>query len=185
MQNTGEEIVGEYLKLVKGCDFIEYNFYTPDVQGEIDVVGINIKLKSIYLCEVAVHLVTGLQYGNPKTKRPDNVNRFVKKFSKNIEYANKYFNKYKKYFMLWSPVVKNQKAAKYNQCDDIKEIVATIKNKYNVKIEPVINSTFKAALSELRTYAAKETKELKSPVMRYLQIEERLARHLRLMDKTR
>ena len=39
MQNIGEEIVGEYLKILRGCDFVEYNLYTPDVQGEIE--GIN------------------------------------------------------------------------------------------------------------------------------------------------
>lgn len=48
MQNIGEEISGEYLKIVKGCDFIEYNLQTPDVQGEIDVVGIDVKKKELY-----------------------------------------------------------------------------------------------------------------------------------------
>lgn len=77
MQNIGEEIAGEYLKFVKGCEFIEYNLYTPDVQGEIDVIGINIKEKALYVCEVAIHLTTGLQY--VKSKAPDNVNRFLNK----------------------------------------------------------------------------------------------------------
>ncbi len=106
MQNPGEEIVGEYLKYFLGCDFVEYNLYTPDVQGEIDVVGLNPKNKIVYICEVATHLVTGLQY--VKERQPDNVDRFTKKFRKNIEYANKYFDGYEKHFMLWSPIVKNQ-----------------------------------------------------------------------------
>ena len=89
MQNPGEELVGEYLKIILGCDFVEYNLYTPDIQGEIDIVGINASKKELYVCEVATHLITGLQY--VKDKQPDNVDRFVKKFSKNIEYANKYF----------------------------------------------------------------------------------------------
>ena len=38
MQNPGEEVTGEYLKIILGCDFVEYNLYTPDIQGEIDVV---------------------------------------------------------------------------------------------------------------------------------------------------
>ncbi len=80
MQNPGEEIVGEYLKYFLGCDFVEYNLYTPDVQGEIDVVGINPKNKVVYICEVATHLVTGLQY--VKERQPDNVERFTKKFRK-------------------------------------------------------------------------------------------------------
>ena len=33
-------------------------------------------------------------------------------------------------------------------------------------------------LKQLREYAAKETKELKSPILRLMQIEEKLAKHV-------
>lgn len=179
MQNPGEEVVGEYLKVVLGCDFVEYNLYTPDIQGEIDVVGINAKKKVIYICEVATHLITGLQY--VKDKQPDNVDRFIKKFSKNIEYANKYFQEYEKHFMLWSPIVKNQGVlAKHNQTNDIQGISNYLFTKYAVMIEPIINYEYAKCLGELRAYAAKETKELKSPVLRLMQIEEKLAKHLKM-----
>lgn len=177
MQNIGEEIAGEYLKFVKGCEFIEYNLYTPDVQGEIDVIGINIKEKALYVCEVAIHLTTGLQY--VKNKAPDNVNRFLNKFRKNIPYAEKYFPDYEKHFMLWSPIVKNQGVnAKHNQLNDVNEIKAKLKEEYGHDLELVINQTYQNAMDELRAVAAKETKELKSPVLRLLQIEEKLCKHL-------
>ncbi len=180
MQNPGEEVVGEYLKIVLGCDFVEYNLYTPDIQGEIDVVGINAKDEILYVCEVATHLITGLQY---VTKRqPDNVNRFVKKFRKNIEYANKHFADYEKHFMLWSPVVKNQGPnAKHNQLQDITRIQDTLNSEFGVTIEPVINHEYAKCLEQLRIYAAKETKELKSPILRLMQIEEKLVKHLKLL----
>ncbi len=41
MQNPGEEFVGEYLRHIRGCEFVQYNLQTTDVQGEIDVIGIN------------------------------------------------------------------------------------------------------------------------------------------------
>lgn len=177
MQNIGEEIVGEYLKVILGCDFVEYNLYTPDVQGEIDVVGINAKEKEIYICEVATHLVTGLQY--VKDNQPDNVDRFIKKFRKNIQYANKYFSDYKKHFMLWSPIVKNQgPSAKHNQMNDIGNIKEAITNEFGYEIEAIINCQYQNCLKQLRAYAAKETKELKSPVLRMMQIEEKLAEHV-------
>ena len=181
MQNPGEEIAGEYLKIILGCDFVEYNLYTPDVQGEIDVVGINAKEKVVYICEVATPLVTGLMYVS--NKKPDNVNRFVKKFRKNIKYANKYFSDYEKHYMLWSPIVKNSGPnAKTNQLKDIKEIQRIFKVESNVDIEPVINHKYKQCLNELRAYAAKETKELKSPIMRLMQIEEKLSKHISRLD---
>jgi hypothetical protein len=177
MQNPGEELVGEYLKIVLNCDFVEYNLYTPDIQGEIDVVGINALDKRLFVCEVATHLITGLQY--VKNKQPDNVDRFVKKFSKNIEYANKYFPDFEKHYQLWSPIVKNQKeGSKNNQTRDISDIVEKIKNKYSVEIEPVINQEYYDCILKLRNYAAKETKELKSPILRLLQIEEKLKKHI-------
>ncbi len=178
MQNLGEEIVGEYLKVILGCDFVEYNLYTPDVQGEIDVVGINAKKNIVYVCEVATHLITGLQY--VKNKQPDNVNRFISKFRKNIEYANKYFEDYEKHFMLWTPIVKNSReGAKNNQLRDLKDIQVQMKAEYDVEIEAVINHEYQHCLDKLRAYASKETKELKSPVLRMMQIEEKLSKHLK------
>ena len=173
-----EEIAGEYLKVIKGCEFIEYNLYTPDVQGEIDVVGIDVKNKRLYVCEVATHLITGLQYVTQAT--PDNVDRFLKKFRKNIPYANKYFPDYEKHFMLWSPIVKNQGPnAKNNQLRDVNEIRQRLEDEYGHSLELIVNNEYKKCLDDLRAYAGKETKELKSPVLRMMQIEEKLTKHLK------
>ena len=59
--NIGEEICGEWLRHIKGCDFVQYNVQTHDAQGEIDVIGINLDERIVYACEVAIHLITGLQ----------------------------------------------------------------------------------------------------------------------------
>jgi hypothetical protein len=183
MENIGESLVGDYLKVILGCDFVEFNLYTPDVQGEIDVVGINAKGKKIYICEVATHLVTGLMYVNQKEKTPENVVRFVKKFTKNIEYADKYFADYEKVFMLWSPIIKNQKTgAKFNQTDDIAKIKAEIFERFQVDIQVVCNQKYMDCINQLRHYAGTETKELKSPVLRLFQIEEKLTKHLKKLS---
>lgn len=175
--NIGEEIVSSYLQYIKKCEFIQNNLYTPDTQGEIDVVGIDIDNKTIYVCEVAIHLITGLQY--TKNNRTNNVNKLYEKFCKDIEYANKYFPKYTKIFMLWSPIVKNQKVtAKNNQVNDVQEVIDKIKLKYKVEIEAIINERFLNCINELRNYAAIESKEIKSPVIRLFQIEEKIRKHL-------
>lgn len=175
--NIGEEIVSSYLEYIKKCEFIQKNLYTTDLQGEIDVVGIDLNSKTIYICEAAIHLITGLQY--TKENQPNNVNKLVDKFSKDIEYARKYFPDYNSIFMLWSPIVKNAKpGAKHNQMRDVSEISEIIMEKYNVKIDFIINDRFLECLNELRQYASNETKEIKSPVLRLLQIEEHLKRFL-------
>jgi hypothetical protein len=47
-----------------------------------------------------------------------------------------------------------------------------IKAKTDVVLVLVVNADYVQAIDELRAFAAQETKELKSPVMRFLQIEE-------------
>ena len=124
--NIGEEIVAAYLQYIKGCEFIQQNLYTADVQGEIDVVGIDLETKTIYVCEVAIHLITGLQY--VKGSQPNNANKLTEKFSRDIEYTNKFFPDYTKHFMLWSPIVRvSSDKAKFSQMVDIEVITSNIK----------------------------------------------------------
>ena len=53
MEDSGEHIVGQYLRGVLNCDFVEYNLQTKEVQGEIDVAGINsANKKEAFICEV-------------------------------------------------------------------------------------------------------------------------------------
>lgn len=175
--NIGEEIVMAYLQYVKECDFIQSNLYIPGIQGEIDVVGIDINNKKIYVCEVAIHLITGLQYVH--NKRPNNVNKLVDKFSKDIKYAIDYFPDYEKIPMLWCPIVKNQKVgSKNNQMNDVNEICKIIKEKFKMELTTIINEKFMKCLNELRMYAISDTKENKSPIIRLMQIEEYLKTYL-------
>lgn len=180
--NLGEEIVAVYLQYIKGCEFIQQNLYTADVQGEIDVVGIDLETKTIYVCEVAVHLITGLQY--VKDNHPNNLNKITEKFSRDIEYTNKYFPEYSKHFMLWSPIVRiSGENVKFSQMADISGIKANIQARYGVTLECIINEKFADCLAELRAYAGNQTKEMKSPVLRFMQIEEYLKKHLGKISK--
>ena len=63
----------------------------------------------------------GLQYN--KDNQPDNVRRLTTKFRKDIAYVRSNFKDYEHVFMLWSPIVRNQKAgAKHNQLARVAEI---------------------------------------------------------------
>jgi hypothetical protein len=181
MPNLGEEICGEYLKYILNCEFITYNVTNPDIQGEIDVIGINLQKKMIYICEVAVH-TSGLQYVTDK--RPDDYNRFMAKFEKDIDYAKKYFSDYEIIPMLWSPIVKiSSEKAKYNTFIELENVRKDIKEKYKLNLELVINQKYFDYLNQLKEFASKETAELKSNVMRMFQIEKSLERHLNILRK--
>lgn len=127
--------------------------------------------------EVATHLITGLQY--VRNKRPDNVDRFVKKFTKNIEYAERYFGDHEKHFMLWSPIVKNARpTSKNNQLNDVSQVKKILEEEFGYSLELIINEEYRKCLDQIRDFARSETKELKSPVLRLMQIEEKLNTHL-------
>ena len=54
--DIGEYIVGAYLKIIKKCDFVDYNVRPPGggLEGlnELDVVELDFKNEIAYLCEV-------------------------------------------------------------------------------------------------------------------------------------
>jgi hypothetical protein len=176
MQNIGEEICGEYLKNIIKCDFITYNVTNPDIQGEMDVVGIKIIEREVYVCEVATH-TGGLQYVT--NKQPDDYNRFYSKFKKNIEFARKYFKDYTIIPMLWSPVVKiSNPKAKYDTSKELERLRNKIDEEYELKLGLITNIAFHNALSELKEFASHQSAMLTSSVMRMFQIEASLEKHL-------
>jgi hypothetical protein len=176
--NIGEEIVASYLEYIKECDFVQRNLYTKDVQGEIDVVGINLKTNEAYICESTTHLTTGLLYVGRDYKN-NNIQKLFDKFSKDIEYAEKYLPDYEKHFMLWSPIVRDNKTTLENsQIHQLSIVKVMILEKYGVNLELIINERYKTCLSELRLFSRGETKALQSPVLRFMQIEEYLSKHV-------
>lgn len=63
--DIGESLVGSYLRYVEGCEVVVYNTQTPDVQGEIDVIGIKhgpAPDRTVWLCEAITH-IEGMEYG--------------------------------------------------------------------------------------------------------------------------
>ena len=176
--NFGEELCGEWLRHIRGCEFIQYNLRTTKKQGEIDVIGLNLVEKVVYICEVAVHL-QGLQY--VREGRTDNVRKLVEKFEKDIQWANDNFPKetYSRVFMLWSPIVKDRPDSESNnQMGHVQEVIETARTSWKVDIVPMVNASFLKAIDDLRDFAGRQTKELDSPVMRLLQVESHLRKHL-------
>ena len=173
--NIGEELVAAYLQHAAGCEFIQQNLYTIESQGEIDVVGLNLKERKVFVCEVAIHLTTGLQYTS--AKRPNNIKKLTDKFKRDIDYTKKYLPDFAATYMLWSPVVKARKGeSEYDQMKHLEQVKENIAKEREVELQLVINTEFASRLAELRLIARKTTSNLKSPVMRMLQIEEQLAR---------
>ncbi len=160
LTDVGEFIVGAHLQLIEECDFIDYNVRPPGGGlkglGELDVVGLNFKSNTAYLCEVTTH-IRGVLYKNNQ----ETINRIKKKHERQIEYANKYLKNFKNHrFMFWSPVVPIGYIT-----DHLQEIEG---------LELVINGEYKKRIEQLRLLARNTTHDARNPFFRMLQIMEHL-----------
>ena len=152
----GEYVVGAYLKLVEGCEIIDYNVRPPytGLKGldELDVVALNFEKETVYLCEVTTH-IRGLLYGNNKKT----IDRVKKKFKVQREFFYKFLHDFKNFkFMFWSPVVPNGYLTKILQKID--------------GLEVIINSKYRARVCELQKLASINKQNTVNPFFRSLQI---------------
>ena len=179
MLNVGEQLVSSYLRYIRKCDFVETNVHTGKSQGEIDVIGLSLSKQQVYICEVTIH-IDGLQYVNSKNNQTDNVQKLTDKFSRGIEYAQKYYDEYDQHFMFWSPIVKDSKGKpENNQMRHLEEIQANIKDRYKIDVECIVNEKFQECLVEMRNYAKTSKENFQCPLMRLMQIEEYLDKHVK------
>lgn len=156
----GEYLVGAYLKLVEECDVVDYNVRTPggglEGRGELDVVGLNFKNKTAYICEVTTHIL-GLLYKN----KVESVERVRRKHDRQRQYAKNFLSIFKTHrFMFWSPVVPK---------GYLTTNLAKIEN-----LDLVINGRYKDCIEELRKLARTATHETQNSSFRVLQILEHL-----------
>ncbi len=160
LTDVGEYIVGAYLKLKLYCDFVDYNVRSPGggLKGlnELDVIGLNFKKNTVYLCEVTTH-IQGMLYKDNKTT----VERIKKKHEWQKTYTSEHLGSFgKAHYMLWSPVV---------PVGYITEHLASIES-----LELIINGEYKRRIEELRDLARVTTYDTQNPFFRILQILEHL-----------
>lgn len=176
--NVAEEICGEWLRHCRGCDFIQYDMKTAKGGGEIDVIGINVAERTVYCCEVAAHLTTGLLYVNGS--QTANFEKLVAKFNCDINEILRLFPDHKHVFMFWSPIVYDgRRRTKSTQMEDVKRFVEEIRTTRGVEIQLVVNEAFQTCLDDLRAVARKTESAMEPSFMRYLQVEEYLRKFLR------
>jgi hypothetical protein len=158
--DIGEYIVGAYLKSIYYCDYVDYNIRIPGggLKGlsELDVIGIDLKNKTAYLCEVTTHIRGLLYINNEKT-----VEKIKQKHCVQKEYAKLILSDFQTIkYMLWSPYVPEGYITKH-----LREIKS---------LELVINKDYSKCINEMRVLAANNTNDLGNPFLRTLQILEHL-----------
>ncbi|RKS81532.1 hypothetical protein BDK61_0818 [Haloarcula quadrata] len=184
---SGELLVGSYLRLVEGCELVMYNQRSQEQgdQLEIDVIGVDNTDEGeqvVYTCEVVTH-IDGLHYsGTPDTNRwaeygnedyQHTLERLWQKFTADREYVTDLFDADSYVFQFWSPVVRGNRDEKYlltglyNMADEFE--VET-----GAELELVINEEYTERIEALRERAGQTEKDYGELGFRILQILEHL-----------
>ena len=177
---SGELLVGSYLRLVEGCELVMYN-QRSQKQGdqlEIDVIGVDSTEQGervVYTCEVVTH-IDGLHYsGTPDTGRwkeygnddyQHTLERLWRKFKSDKGYVTDLFDTddYSFVFQFWSPVVRGNRDEKY-----------LLTGLYDMaELELVINEEYTERIEALRERAGQTEKDYGELGFRMLQILEHL-----------
>jgi hypothetical protein len=100
-EDIGESLVGSYLRYVKNCEFVLFNTFLPEGQGEVDVIGIRLgKPRDIYFAEVTTH-IDGMSYGGNRAT----VEKIRSKLVRAQAFAEDRFPGDDHHFAIWSPHV--------------------------------------------------------------------------------
>jgi len=163
MATMGEYVVGAYLKVIEGCDFVDYGARPPGggLEGldELDVVGLRFRDRSAFLCEVTTHL-HGMGHASGYE---GSLKRIRKKHEAQKRYAEKHLKAFpRSRFMLWSPVVPRGRLT--SELENIEGL------------ELVINEQYTESVSRLLAEAKKTAADIGNPFFRALQILQHLRR---------
>ena len=152
----GELLVGAYLNVFEGCQYVDYNVRPPGGGmpglGELDVVGLDLVEKKAHLCEVTTHL-DGLAYGSSNA---ETLAKIHDKCHRQREYATKYLRGFDPVYWFWSPVVPVGALT-----DGLREIQ---------ELEVVVNGDYSRCVARLQEEAARYTHDVGNDVFRLLQI---------------
>lgn len=174
----GEELVGAWLSICEGCDFVTYSQRHPTGQGEIDVLALKMAEKRAYLCQVTTHL-GGMQYGGKgKQSDPDKpgssydgtVSKISDKWNRDIRYVEECLGGFETELMLWT-----LKASKEHVVQPLTALAAKLMKKHPVTISIIANAEYARRIRQLEAKAKRTTKETGNSAFRVMQILARLA----------
>lgn len=100
-EDIGESLVGAFYRYVEGCEFVLFNTFLIDEQGEIDVIGIRLgEPRDIYFAEVATH-IDGMNYGTTT----ETIAKVRAKLERAQAFARQRFPDDRHHYAIWSPRV--------------------------------------------------------------------------------
>jgi hypothetical protein len=184
---SGELLVGSYLRLIEGCELVMYNQRSqkPGNQLEIDVIGVDSTEQGervVYTCEVVTHIDGLLYSGTPDTDRwaeyggdgyQYTLERLWEKFTSDREYVTELFDADSFVYQFWSPVVRGNRDEKY-LLTGLYDMADEFEHETGAELKLVINEEYTERIQALREKAGQTEKDYGELGFRILQILEHL-----------
>jgi hypothetical protein len=184
---SGELLVGSYLRLIEGCELVMYNQRSqePGNQLEIDVIGVDSTEQGervVYTCEVVTHIDGLLYSGTPDTDRwaeyggdgyQYTLERLWEKFTSDREYVTELFDADSFVYQFWSPVVRGNRDEKY-LLTGLYDMADEFEHETDAELKLVINEEYTERIQALREKAGQTEKDYGELGFRILQILEHL-----------
>jgi hypothetical protein len=169
MMEIGESLVAAYMRHVRGCDLILTNVHLSDIQGELDVIGLErSEPQRLWLCEVTTH-IRGM---NNPTKRTA-AQRAIAKIDRAVGFASDVFPNAEPHFEIWSPIVRP------GLITELDSVVAQFEAR-GIALAIVANKGYTQRLQALVECARKSTADTGNDAFRMLQILTRVKGGLQL-----
>ncbi len=164
-EDIGESLVGAYLRYVENCEFVLFNTYLPEGQGEVDVIGIRLgkPRRNIYFAEVTTH-IEGMSYGGNRAT----VDKVRSKLLRAQAFAEDRFPDDNHHFAIWSPrVPRGAVTAAF-------EAMAEEFTSRGKRLDFVMNEGYGDHIQQLINHARVNSRATSDPAFRLLQILSRV-----------
>jgi hypothetical protein len=163
-EDMGESLVGSYLRYVKKCEFVLFNTYLAEGQGEVDVIGIRLgSPRDIYFAEVTTH-IEGMSYGGNEAT----VRKIRDKLLRAESFAEDRFPGDEHHFAIWSPRVPKGAMTKAfgGMSQEFKE--------RGKRLDFMVNEIYGDRVQELINEARLNSRATSDPAFRLLQVLSRV-----------
>jgi hypothetical protein len=183
---SGELLVGSYLRLIEGCELVMYNQRSqePGNQLEIDVIGVDSTEQGervVYTCEVVTHIDGLLYSGTPDTDRwaeyggdgyQYTLERLWEKFTSDREYVTELFDADSFVYNSGRPSRGNREE-KY-LLTGLYDMADEFEHEMGAELELVLNEEYTERIEAFREKAGETEKDYGELGFRILQILEHL-----------
>lgn len=171
--DVNELLVSAYLEHVKACDVVDVHETLGETRKSVDVLGVNTRQWRVYACLVENHVWHA--EGSVGSASASAIARSVAQCRQMIAHVDRQYEGFEAEFMFWMPAITDGSLnIEKRPSDLLNEIVTLVQLECGVTLKTIANEQYLFRMKQLRHAIGSSQKIFKDPVLRFIQMEERL-----------